>query len=46
MDRTVKLEEPIDGATFRRVLGPDCQVVRTDHILAGARRCAYRITPR
>jgi predicted ArsR family transcriptional regulator len=31
--------------TFRRVLGPGCIVERTDHILAGARRCAYRIKP-
>lgn len=31
--------------TFRRALGADCKVERTDHILAGARRCAYRITP-
>jgi len=31
--------------TFRRALGPGCRVERTDHILAGARRCAYRITP-
>jgi predicted ArsR family transcriptional regulator len=30
---------------FRRVLGPDCQVERAEHILAGARRCAYRIKP-
>lgn len=30
--------------TFRRVLGPGCKVERVDHILAGARRCAYRIT--
>ncbi|TFW20848.1 transcriptional regulator [Massilia arenosa] len=30
---------------FQRVLGPDCAVERTDHILAGARRCAYRIVP-
>ena len=29
---------------FRQVLGPDVTVERTDHILAGARRCAYRIT--
>lgn len=29
---------------FRAVLGPDVAVDRTDHILAGARRCAYRIT--
>jgi predicted ArsR family transcriptional regulator len=30
--------------TFRKALGPDVSVERTDHILAGARRCAYRIT--
>jgi iron-sulfur cluster biosynthesis transcriptional regulator SufR len=29
---------------FRAVL-PDCAVERVDHVLAGARRCAYRITP-
>lgn len=29
---------------FRGVLGPGARVERTDHILAGARRCAYRIT--
>lgn len=28
---------------FRRVLGPDVTVERCDHILAGARRCAYRV---
>ena len=28
---------------FRQVLGADCEVERIDHILAGARRCAYRI---
>ena len=28
---------------FRRVLGPEVQVERSDHILAGARRCAYRV---
>lgn len=28
---------------FRAALGPDALVERTDHILAGARRCAYRI---
>ncbi len=33
-------------AIFREVLGPDVEVQRTDHILAGARRCAYTITPR
>lgn len=30
---------------FRMVLGPRTRVTRTDHILAGARRCAYRIEP-
>ena len=30
---------------FRRVLGAGTRVERTDHILAGARRCAYWITP-
>jgi predicted ArsR family transcriptional regulator len=30
---------------FRTVLGPDVEIERTDHILAGARRCAYRISP-
>jgi predicted ArsR family transcriptional regulator len=30
-------------ALFRAVLGADVEVARTDHILAGARRCAYRI---
>ncbi len=29
---------------FRKVLGPGVAIERTDHILAGARRCAYRIT--
>lgn len=28
---------------FRAVLGPGVAVERTDHIVAGARRCAYRI---
>lgn len=31
---------------FQSVLGPDISVERTDHILAGARRCAYRISAR
>lgn len=31
---------------FRRVLGPEVEIERTDHILAGARRCAYRVRPR
>lgn len=30
-------------AVFRQVLGEDVAVERTDHILAGARRCAYRV---
>lgn len=29
---------------FQTVMGSDSKVERTDHILAGARRCAYRIT--
>lgn len=32
-------------AIFAAVLGEDVSVARTDHILAGARRCAYRIAP-
>ena len=31
---------------FSMMLGDSVNVQRTDHILAGARRCAYRITPR
>jgi predicted ArsR family transcriptional regulator len=31
---------------FSMLLGEGVSVERTDHILAGARRCAYRITPR
>lgn len=30
---------------FRTVLGPKVTVERTEHILEGARRCAYRIRP-
>ncbi|MBJ7313761.1 helix-turn-helix transcriptional regulator [Rugamonas sp. CCM 8940] len=30
---------------FRRVLGEACAVERAEHLLAGARRCVYRITP-
>lgn len=30
-------------AVFQHALGPDTDVERTDHILAGARRCAYRV---
>lgn len=32
-------------AVFQQVLGTEVSVVRTEHILSGARRCAYRITP-
>jgi predicted ArsR family transcriptional regulator len=32
--------------TFSVVLGDQVEVKRVDHILAGARRCAYQITPR
>ena len=31
-------------ALFRRVLGKDVRVERVSHILAGAKRCAYRVT--
>jgi predicted ArsR family transcriptional regulator len=30
--------------TFREVLGPDASVDRTEHIVQGDRRCAYRIS--
>jgi predicted ArsR family transcriptional regulator len=30
---------------FREALGPDVVVERTQHLLAGDRRCAYRISP-
>lgn len=33
-------------ALFSAVLGPEVQVERLEHILAGARRCAYRIRRR
>src|SRR4029077_3946045 len=29
--------------TFREVLGPEAKVERTEHIVGGDRRCAYRI---
>jgi predicted ArsR family transcriptional regulator len=35
----------IELDVFRRLVGPGWQVVREDHLLSGARRCAYRITP-
>lgn len=31
---------------FQAVLGPHVTVERADHLLAGARRCAYRVVPR
>lgn len=31
---------------FRDVLGPEVEIERIEHILQGARRCAYRITPK
>jgi len=31
------------SSLFDKVLGGKARVERTDHILAGARRCAYRI---
>lgn len=30
---------------FRRTLGPASKVERVEHLLAGGRRCVYRITP-
>jgi predicted ArsR family transcriptional regulator len=32
-------------ALFRRCLGDDARVERSEHLLAGARRCVYRIRP-
>jgi len=31
---------------FQRVVGDDVEIARTDHIVAGARRCAYKVVPR
>lgn len=31
---------------FDEVLGPDVSVSRVEHVLAGARRCAYRVEPK
>ncbi|MDD7910285.1 transcriptional regulator [Pseudovibrio exalbescens] len=30
---------------FREMLGPECSVVREEHIVSGARRCTYRVRP-
>lgn len=35
----------IELQVFRSLLGPGWQIEREDHILSGARRCTYRITP-
>lgn len=35
----------IELDVFQQLLGPKIQVTRTDHIQAGARRCAYRVEP-
>ncbi|MBC9911856.1 helix-turn-helix transcriptional regulator [Chitinophaga varians] len=32
--------------TFRKVVGEGAEVERVDHLLSGARRCAYRISPK
>jgi hypothetical protein len=31
---------------FQEVLGEDVRIERTEHIVAGARRCAYRVSSR
>lgn len=31
---------------FQDVLGSECHVERTEHLFDGARRCAYRVTPK
>ncbi len=36
----------VEQDLFSSVLGPDVDVERTEHLLSGARRCAYRIVPR
>ena len=35
----------IELQVFRDLLGPGWQIERQDHLVTGARRCAYRITP-
>ena len=35
----------IEIEVFRNLLGPAWHIERQDHLLAGARRCTYRITP-
>lgn len=36
----------VELEVFRKALGKDALVERIDHILSGARRCAYRVTPK
>lgn len=36
----------IELDVFQSLLGPEWEIAREDHVLAGARRCSYRITPR
>ena len=31
---------------FRRMLGPEAEVERVEHVIAGGRRCAYRVAPK
>lgn len=31
---------------FQALLGDDCQIERSEHIIQGQRRCTYRVTPR
>src|SRR5262252_9640800 len=31
---------------FRKVLGPDVEIQREEHIVSGARRCTYRVQPK
>ena len=33
-----------EHAIFEKILGPDAKIERVEHMLTGARRCAYRIT--
>ena len=35
----------IELQVFRNLLGPGWHIAREDHLLTGARRCSYRITP-
>ena len=35
----------IELQVFRNLLGPGWHIEREDHLLTGARRCSYRITP-